>query len=460
MINSNSNFNREIQQSELDLPKMVQDVVKHFDTPLQKKMALVSTLTIVGSLIPQVTFNYQDGLHYPSLYTVIVLPPASGKGSTGKLEKVLKRINDEQLLEIQSRRAKYNKEYRDYLKAEKKGENVKPPVKPSYPLLKIPGNITSAKFIEQLADNDGKMFVLIFESEIDALTNMMGNSKFGKDNSLILRKAYHNESVSLMRKGGDHFDIGSPKLSIVLTGTPSQLSKLFESVEDGLFSRFLIVHADVPVVWKDVQPCDTCDPIEVKLEKLSYDFFSFYQRMKDQKVEFKMTDAQWTQINQFGEDRLKSSLEEGGEYATSIAKRHAVMIARIACILSMVRYGEVDRQESIWYCEDRDFSTALSIVSESYESSLEVFERLRKQKSENGASRTEEFFDRLPMKFKRKELAPLMKSMRISDRTIDRYLSELVISKQLRSPSKGYYEKNDVADLADGKFYSPNAPLE
>lgn len=460
MINSNLNFNTEVPANQLDLPKIVQDVIQHFETPLQQKMALVSTITIAGSLMPNVSFNYQNGLQYPSLYTVIVLPPASGKGSTGKLEKVLKRIFTQQLQEIRRKKSLFDKEDKEYKKASRKRMEMKPPVKPNYPLLKIPGNITSAKFIEQLADNDGKMFVLIFESEIDALTNMMGNGQFGKDNSLILRKAYHNEPISLMRKGGDHFDIQVPKLSIVLTGTPSQLSKLFDSVEDGLFSRFLIVNADAPVLWKDVQPCDTCVSLDVKLEALSNDFFSLYEKMKEKQIEFKLTDAQWNQINQFGEERLKSSLQEGGEYATSIAKRHAVMIARIASILSILRYSELDRQETIWYCEDRDFNTALSIVSESYECSMNVFETLKNKKKSDAPSRIDEFFERLPTKFRRKEVVSLIKLMGISERAMDRYLNELTKSEKLVSSAKGCYEKNSVADLADGGFFSPNTPLE
>jgi hypothetical protein len=458
MIKHNPNV--EVQQEMLDLPKMVQDVVKHFDTPLQRKMALASTLTIVGSLMPQVYFNYENGRHYPSLYTVIVLPPASGKGSTGKIEIVLWRVNEAQLLDVKRLKAQYKRQMREYERAIRDGQEAEIPVKPKYPLLKIPGNITSSKFIEQLQENDEKMFALIFESEIDALTNMMGNSQFGKDNSMVLRKAYHNESISLMRKNGDHYDIQSPKLSIVLTGTPSQLSGLFSSIEDGLFSRFLIVNADVPMVWKNVQPCDTCDPIEVKLGKLSYQFFSFYEKMKDQKVEFKMTDVQWSRINQFGEERLKTSFEDGGEYATSIAKRHAVMLARIACILSMVRYCEAGSLDTVWYCEDRDFATALSIVTESFESSMNVFHILKEKKSAKKGTRIEEFFEHLPMRFKRKELAPIMKTLGISERNMDRFLSELLDSKQLRSPSKGYYEKHMMAEMADGKNYSQNAPLE
>jgi hypothetical protein len=309
-----------------------------------------------------------------------------------------------------------------------------------------------------LAENNGEIFALIFETEIDGITNMMGSAQFGKDNSMILRKAYHNESVSIMRKSGDHYEISSPKLSIVLTGTPSQLNGLFQSVEDGLYSRFLIVNGSVPLLWKDVQPCESCTPIEVKLEKLAQDFYAFYLKMKDLDVEFKLTNEQWRRINDFGENRLKASFDIGGEYATSVAKRHALMIARIACILSMMRYFKNGDSAEVFICEDRDFETALSMVTESFDCSMDIFLSLKKQKDKEGDSKMMELFERMPTRFKTNELSPLVKSLRIADRTMYRHLEELVKLGKLISPSKGYYEKNVMAVMADGSNYSPNTP--
>ena len=458
MINNNPNFNSEVPANQLDLPKMVQDVVQHFDPPLQRKMATASVLTIVGALLPKVHLNYDNGRHYPSLYTVIVLPPASGKGSTGKIEIVLNPIVEEQIKENKSKKAKFKRELKAYERALREGQDVIAPVEPSYPLLKIPGNTTSAKQTEQLSQNNGKMFVLICEAEIDAFTNMLGNGMYGKDNSMIARKVYHNESVSIMRKNGDHFDIQSPKMAIVLTGTPSQLSSLFRSIQDGLFSRFLVVEADVPLVWKNVQPCDTCSPIETKLAAAAPLFYDFYKRFSDREVEFKLTDEHWSKINEFGEQRLRSSFETGGEYATSVAKRHAVMIARTACILSMMRYHEADSEEQIWTCNDTDFETALTIVSESYESSIKIFQSLNKEQPIN--DQVESLFDRLPMRFKTKELSPLMNSLNISQRTLHRYLDALIKMGKLSQVSKGNYEKHVMAEMADGSYYSQNAPLD
>ena len=452
MIKLNDNPEMQLPINDTDLPKLAHDVVKLFDTPLQRKMAQASVITITGALLPHVHFNYENGKHFPSLYSVIVLPPASGKGSTGKIEIVLKQINEEQLRLNKINRAKYKRDLRAYERAIREGQDATPPSEPNYPLLKIPGNITGAKFTQQLSENRDNMFALIFESEIDALTNMMGNGQYGKDNSMILRKAYHNESISIMRKGGDHFDIQSPKLAIVLTGTPSQLTGLFRSIQDGLFSRFLIIEGDVPLKWKNVQPCDACTAIETRLSIFAPVFYDFYKRFLDWEVEFKLTEEQWAKINQFGEQRLYASFEEGGEFATSVVKRHAVMIARIACILSMMRYFEQKAEDRIWHCNNVDFESAISIVSESYESSMKIFQDLNSTEPLN--HKLEEFFERLPTRFRTKELAPLMTSMKIPDRTKHRYINWLVEAGKLVMLSKGNYEKHKVADMADGSYFS------
>ena len=58
--------------------------------------------------------------------------------------------------------------------------------------------------------------------------------------------------------------------------------------------------------------------------------------------------------------------------------------------------------------------------------------------------------DLLPVSFKRNELAPLEKSMKISDRNMDRHLFTLVHKKKIKRIKKGFYEKVIVAEVANG----------
>lgn len=428
------------------LPEVFQFVVNEFETATEKTMALYGLTGLTSALLPNVWVNYADAKNYLQTMSLIAFPPGSGKGKLALLVNLIRGIVKEQIDENKILRANYNKQMRLYEKSLKTSTPLELPEKPVYPLLLIPGNITSSKLTEQLNENNGKMAVLIFETEIDALSNMMGNSQFGKDTSMMLRKVFHSEGISLMRKGGDHYDIQTPKLSIVLTGTHSQLPTLFNTNKDGLISRFLVVMGDAPIIWKDVQPCETCEPANTHFDKISSVFYSLYKYFITRNVEFKLIQKHWDVINDFGEKRLRESFEEAGENATSIAKRHALMIARIAGILSMVRYFEEKSVEDVYYCNDNDFHSALWMAEESYECSIRMLEILPGEKNNDGDG-LEEFFNMLPSIFQKRELSPLQTSLRISDSSISRNLKKLVATRRLKVIKKGFYEKIDLTNL-------------
>jgi len=433
-----------------NLPAPIQSVIKEFETSTDKVMALYAVTGLTSALLPHVWINYAETTNYMPVMVLISFPPGSGKGKLALLVKLVRGIVKEQMEENTFLRSKYEQQKSLYDKPKKSEHPVDYPIKPAYPLLLIPGNITAAKLTEQLDENNGNMVVLIFESEIDALTNMMGNAQFGKDTSMMLRKGFHTEGISIMRKGGDHFDIPNPKLALVLTGTHSQIPSLFNSNKDGLISRFLVVMGDAPLIWKDVQPCDTCEPVNSHFDNLSSVYYSLYKYFKTRTVEFKLEQEHWDVINEFGEKRLKQSFEDAGENATSIAKRHALMIARIAGIFSMVRYFESKSEAEVYYCNDIDFQASLWMAEESYECSLRMLESLPGEKSISG-DRSEEFFVILPSSFQKRELASIEKTMGISDSTISRLLKKLVDAGRLVTPKKGYYEKIEVTDLTDDR---------
>lgn len=433
-----------------NLPAPIQSVLREFETSTDKVMALYAVTGLTSALVPHVWVNYADTKNYLPVMVLISFPPGSGKGKLALLVKLVRGIVKEQLEENGLLRLKYEEQWHLYKKTLKRGTPIDPPKKPAYPLILIPGNITAAKLTEQLDENNGSMVVLIFESEIDALTNMMGNVQFGKDTSMMLRKGFHTEGISIMRKGGDHYDIENPKLALVLTGTHSQIPSLFNTNKDGLISRFLVVMGDAPLIWKDVQPCETCEPANAHFDKLSSVYYSLYKHFKSRTVEFKLQQEHWNVINEFGRTRLLESFEEAGENATSIAKRHALMIARIAGVFSMVRYFEIKCEDDVFYCNDVDFQSALWMAEESYICSLRMLESLPGEKSVDG-NRLEEFFVMLPSFFQRRELTPLEKSLNISNSTMSRLLKKLVDAGRLASPKKGVYEKIEVTYLTDDR---------
>lgn len=432
-----------------DLPDLLKETVNLMESPQEKYMSLFATTVVTGSLMPHVWTNYDGKVNHPALMLSVSFPPAAGKGKLALLPLVLKKINDE-LRETNNHLMKtYRMEVKEYEKNKKAGNLTPPPEKPRLPILLIPANTTSSKLTEQLAENNGQMTALLFETETDAMTNMMGN-KFGGDNSMIFRKVFHHEQISQMRKSNsEHLDVLNPKMAIVLTGTPSQVPRLFHSNQDGMLSRFMTISGTASIVWKDVQPCETCVPLNMLFEEKAAAFYELYHFFKEKNVEVKFTNEHWNLLNETGARRLEHSNIEGGENATSIAKRHGNMTIRIATVLTMVRYFQNQLTSDIVLCSDQDFQIASWMAEESYQCSIELFKDLPGEKNE-GDERMEEMFDMLPRHFKPKELAPLYKSLNVSKRTAERMLEKLKKAGRLTSVKKGEYEKVLVADVSNG----------
>jgi hypothetical protein len=97
----------------------------------------------------------------------------------------IKKINDELRSTNNHLMKTYRMDVKEYEKNKKAGNLTLPPEKPRLPILLIPANTTSSKLTEQHAENAGATMALLFETETDAMTNMMGN-KFGGDNSMII----------------------------------------------------------------------------------------------------------------------------------------------------------------------------------------------------------------------------------------------------------------------------------
>src|SRR5690606_28116120 len=108
------------------------------------------------------------------------------------------------------------------------------PVAPSLPMVSIPGNVSSAKFVEILKNNKDVLAVMI-ETELDSF-GLASKTEHGSLNSTYLRQCFHSETISIARKtDSQHYFVENPKLALALSGTPSQLHKVFKSNEDGLY---------------------------------------------------------------------------------------------------------------------------------------------------------------------------------------------------------------------------------
>lgn len=433
----------------LNLDQLIQELsptlrqcIDLMDTYEEKKIATYAVITLAGSLMANVAVNYDGSINYPQLMLLISYPPASGKGKLNHLLELINSINNE----ITDQTMQIAREYRtatELYKANiKKGIAKHEPVRLNQPLYLIPGNTTSSKLMQQLAENGDSQVGLIFETETDALANMLG-STHGIDNSMMLRKVFHHESISQMRKTKDeHFVVLKPKLSIIISGTPSQIPKLFTSNSDGLFSRFMIVSGTSPIVWKNVKPIEGSLPLSLQFKALGDNFYSLWKHHTSQlTLNIKFSDYQWGIINKQGEYLQTICLEEGGENAVSVARRHMNMLTRIASILTAVRHYESGSVSDESQCNMTDFDIALGLTFYSFQQALVLFKKLPGEVHKN-PKRAMELYQKLPdIVFSINQIKPIVDVMKVGVRMIERYIKELKEAGLVIDVSNHRYKK-------------------
>ena len=432
------NFDRLIQ----GISPTLKQCIDLMDSYEEKKIATYAVITLAGSLMANVAVNYDGSINHPQLMLLISYPPASGKGKLNHLLELINSINMEVTDQTMQLARKY-KSALDMYKADiKKGSMSDEPIRPNQPLYLIPGNTTSSKLMQQLAENGDSQVGLIFETETDALANMLGTTH-GLDNSMMLRKVYHHESISQMRKTKDeHFVASRPKLSIIVSGTPSQIPKLFTSNSDGLFSRFMIVSGTSPIVWKDVKPTEGSLPLSSQFKALGNNFYLLWKHHCNQKsLNIVFSDYQWGIINNQGDYLQTLCLEEGGENAVSIARRHMNMLTRIASILTATRHYESGSASGELQCNMTDFDIALGLTSYSFQQALVLFNKLPGEVHKN-PKRAMELYQMLPdIVFSINQIKPVVDEMKVGERMIQRYINELKDAGLVIDVSNNRYKK-------------------
>ena len=202
------------------LPPFLERAVLVASEPQQQDMLLLSTLTACSYALPHIKMLHGIDQHayYPNLMTLIIAPPASGKGMMKYAGRLLDPIHNA-------------------LKAKGK-------------LAFIPANSSSASFIDILKACSGQGFMM--DTEMDILAKIW-KKDYG-DYSDLFRQAFEHETFSKARRMGTRSTksivIDEPRLSVLLSGTPSQVTPLLGTGEDGLASRFL------PYIISDVMPFD------------------------------------------------------------------------------------------------------------------------------------------------------------------------------------------------------------
>lgn len=410
------------------MPYYARESMRVFDDENEKAVSMLSTITALSALFPNVQGLYDRKRVRPNLYTLIIADAASGKGVMTYAEKLVLPI-DNFLYEST------------------------PPQEEGKPLqermLIIPANTSKARFLQHLRDNH--QTALIIESEADTLKTALKSEHGGYTD--ILRQLFHHETVKKsMVKDGMMMRIINGALSVCLTGTPEQVG-FIDNVENGLFSRFIYYTLPDKYEWRDVSPQGKTwcydDHFNALAGLLLSDWQFFQSRASfEVPVMFDLTPSQWSKLNTAGReltDLIKSLVEAKELRATG---RRIMLIAyRIAMTLTAADELQGRKQTGkTLVCPDDFFEAAMTITDVCFDHAHAIASRMlnreHKGRVSDSAAKVVTLIEQAASPiFTRQQLLQIATAAGIKQSNFDNRILPQLVPQLLQKKGHGIYER-------------------
>lgn len=380
------------------LPGLLQRIVCMGNRQQEKELLLFAGMTALSACFPKVSGIYGDKRYSPNLFFMAVGPAASGKGKMNLCRRILLPIHEKLMAESNEQRRK---------------------------MLLVPANSSATKFQEILSCNpDG---CVIFETEGDTLADTF-EQDYGNYSSCF-RGAFEHEMISYARReNNEHVEIQHPMLSVLLSGTPNQVTKLIKDPENGLFSRFAFYRLEASDEFHVENNSEERESKEEKCARIGEEVLKIYEDMLEfGPVNFMMTDRQWEMFNEEF-NSLKDEyfkLYDRSQIKASIW-RLGVIRFRMSMILTVLRAVEGNSLKEDLYCDDESFEIAREMSSLLAEHMTQVYRILPKTSRISGQFRTDserQLYHSLPSEFTKGEFNRIAKDMGLVPRTVERYLA-------------------------------------
>ena len=437
------------------LPDILKRVVADSVSDVDADLLILGSLTVFSACLPNVYGVYDRREVFSNLFLYVTARASAGKGRLSLCRHLVAPLHRELREQYRKSMEKYKQDQLQYVLNKKKGEATEPQ-EPPFLTLFIPANSTATVVYQTLSQNDG--VGLLFETEGDTLANAF-NSDLG-NYSDGFRKAFHHETISYLRKKDrEYVEITKPKFSAILSGTPQQVFNLIPSAENGLFSRFIFYVMPTEIVWHDMFSADSDTTADDLFKEIGRDFCQFHKMLSAQYIRFTLTTDQQRQFNAFFTQTQEEYAALFGDDIIASVRRLGLILFRFAMILTVLRQmddgafplpsgnEEGHRPESILVCADADFATALAMVKVLLQHSAAVFQTLprhdfyKPRGHRNTNDRRQAFFAALPDVFDRAAYLKAAASLSVSEKTAERYISDLCKAGLLEHPAIDNYKK-------------------
>ena len=231
---------------EADWPEFLQRIINYGNTTAQHDIMLLGALTALGSCMERhVRCSYGGKYQYPCMQCFIIAPSASGKSILSYIRLLVEPLHDQIRAEVAAQMKVYKKEKAAYEAMGKERAKMEAPQMPANRMFLISGNNTGTGILQNIMDSEGTG--LICEAEADTLSTAIG-SDYGHWSD-TLRKAFDHDRLSYNRRTEQEYrEVKKSFLSVLISGTPSQVKTFIPTTEDGSFSRqmYYYLHG----IWK------------------------------------------------------------------------------------------------------------------------------------------------------------------------------------------------------------------
>lgn len=398
-----------------ELPQLLRDVLAVANTDDQRDMLLLSSLTAISSVLPNLSFRYgvNGKRYYANMQTFIMAAAASGKSIAGVGRELVAGAD----------------ETARYL---------------------IPGDSSYAAFIDQLAEQGGRG--LLFETEGSVITDTWRTQ--ARSYNTALRQAAEHETISRARHGHKTLYIDNPQLSCLITGTADQFRALVPSVQNGFFSRLTcyINRSSVgfrPEVMQSLRPgfFPTSRATVGQSQMVLARIFSALSKRKGD-CTFSLTDEQVDELSSYFVRQYEPLISSLGEAFHASVIRMVVTATRIMMILAALRAAETEDLSTLGSltATDEDFQAGQLIAGKLLLHAADAFTQIHGEATlsvpeSRSAVQRLTFLAQLPDKFTTEECHSRCQQFGISIRTADYWLSSWSANGTLNREGHGVYSK-------------------
>ena len=333
-----------------------------------------------------------------------------------------------------------------------RGSETRPPAADkdslASPSLLAPADSSYAAFVAQLDANDGA--AVLWSSEIDALAGAMGQD-WGAGLGHVLRMAWEHEFIALARtKDGRRVSIPEPRVTVVLSGTHAQISRLIPSFEDGLASRFAFIHVQPDPLWIGGRPTEASQAFNDALTTSAAFVDSVHLSLsaRDPPLRFEFDGRGWD-MHEYVFGTMKGWGEHYGAPPGYVGLIHriGVIAFRFAMVIAVIRAaerGEDIAMMSTLVARDEDVEAGVMMGLHALDHGLRFLSLTSRSPPPTRGQDVarHRLLAALPSAFSGSDAREVGETLDMRPRTVSDYLRRAVKLGELRSPSYGTYEKS------------------